>query len=239
MEQKNKNIQRQVAYKLRIKEIINGNYVKQEGWNPNYILTGDNRKISRVNLICVVVSKPIEEGTNYNSIILDDGGAKISVRTFDDGKIFDSVEIGDVVLLIGRPREYGQEKYIVPEIIKKIENKEWIEVRKLELKKQDLISGAQKTDNELPETPVADESSAQEPSVSAQQDEQMPVEENVTEDKIEGKAGKVYNLIKSMDHGDGVEHQEIVKKTNAEKEIEMLLKEGEIYEIRPGRLKVL
>lgn len=238
----NGSLQRQVAYKSRIKDIINGNYIKQEGWNPNYIITKDNKKISRVNLIGVVVSKPIENGANYHSIVLDDGGAKISARTFDDGKMLNNISIGDVVLLIGRPREYGQEKYIMPEIIRKIENKEWIEVRKLELKKQELISGAANIDENEPEKPVADEfieKKIMKPFSSEKQNAQTPAEEDVSEKCEEGNLGRVYNLIKSMDNGDGVDYQEIIEKTNSEEEIENLLKEGEIYEIRPGRLKVL
>jgi len=219
------NIQkRQTAYKIRIKDIINSKYVKEEGWTPNYITTIDNRQISRANVVGVVVSKPIENGANYHSIVLDDGSAKISARVFDDGRIFDNVEIGDMVLLIGRPREYGQEKYILPEIIKKIENKDWVDVRKLELKKQDLQAREVKT-------------------TETKEEKAEVVEEEITEEKVEeketGNIEKVHNLVKSMDHGDGVDYQEIVEKTGSEKEIKMLLEEGEIYEIRPGRLKVL
>ena len=218
------NIQkRQIAYKIRIKDIINSKYVKEDGWAPNYIVTL-NKHISRVNVIGVVVSKPIENGANYESIVLDDGSAKISARVFDNNKIFNNIEIGDLVLLIGRPREYGQEKYILPEIIKKIKNKEWINVRKLELRKQELQTKEIKTTEEKAE--------------EAKDVKEEIITENVEEEKT-GNIEKIYNLIKSMDYGSGVEYQEIVEKTGSEKEIKMLLKEGEIYEIRPGRLKVL
>lgn len=220
MEQKN-NIQRQVAYKTRIKDIINGRYVKEDGWTPNYIITPNNKQISRANIIGVVVSKPVENGANYNSIVIDDGSGKISARVFDNNRIFDNIEIGDVALLIGRPREYGQEKYVMPEIVKKIENKEWIEVRKLELKKLELREMKDKPEIKS-EDPILGET----------------IVEYVKEEKI-GGVEKVYNLIKSMDNGSGVDYQEIVEKTKAEKEIKMLLKEGEIYEIKPGRLRVL
>jgi len=125
--------------------------------------------------------------------------------------------------LIGRPREYGQEKYILPEIIKKIENRGWVDVRKLELKKQDLQAKEIKT-------------------TETKEEKEESVEEEIVEEVEEEKTGnieKAYNLVKSMDHGDGVDYQEIVEKTGSEKEIKMLLEEGELYEIRPGRLKVL
>ena len=32
---------RQIAYKVRINDLLGGKYVKEEGWNPNYIESGD------------------------------------------------------------------------------------------------------------------------------------------------------------------------------------------------------
>jgi len=214
------NIQKRlVAYKIKIDDILNGKYVKQEGWNPNYIISG-GKQISRVNVIGIVVSKHVGEGASYNSIIIDDG-AKISARIFDDSRFFEDIEVGDVVMIVGKPREYGQEIYLVPEIVKKIEDKNWIEFRKLELKKQDLLKGVKEEVTEIKK----DETAA----------EEIIVEDVKETSKIE----KVLNLIKSMDLGEGVDYQEIIDKINGEKEIQALLQEGEIYEIRPGRLKVL
>ena len=113
---------RQVAYKVRIKDLVNGRYVKEEGWNPNYIITNDGRQINRVNLIATVVSKPTEQDINYQSIILDDGTGRISIRNFEQNNLFDNIKLGDIILLIGRPREYGNEIYILAETIKKIQN---------------------------------------------------------------------------------------------------------------------
>ena len=47
--------QRQVAYKIRIGELFKGEYVEQEGWQPNYIKVGD-KQISRINIIIANVS---------------------------------------------------------------------------------------------------------------------------------------------------------------------------------------
>src|SRR3989338_7071107 len=120
---------RQVAYKVRIKDLADGRYVKEEGeWTPNYVLVGETQ-VSRVNLIATVVSA----SKDSNSLIIDDGSGKISLRAFNDNKILGNIDIGDIVLVIARPREFSQEKYLVPEIIKKIENHKWLRVRKLEL----------------------------------------------------------------------------------------------------------
>ena len=61
---------RQIAYKVKIGDLINGRYVREEGWQPNYIVIGDGRQVSRVNMIGIVVLKPAEESNNYQIIII-------------------------------------------------------------------------------------------------------------------------------------------------------------------------
>ena len=60
---------RQIAYKIRIKDLISGEYIKEEGWDPNYIKTLNGINVSRVNLIGTVVAKEREE----NIFIVIDG----------------------------------------------------------------------------------------------------------------------------------------------------------------------
>ena len=202
--EKQQQQKRQVAYKVRIKDILDGDYIKEEGWMPNYIRLIDGTKVSRVNIIGTIVLKTDEQ--NYRSILIDDGSGKLPVRSFEKYEVFDGVGIGDVVLIIGRPREFG-EKYIVPEVIKKIEDPAWIEVRKAELKKPEV---------------------------------------GVSEEKVNGvavsPADKIFSLIKEADKGAGVDVEDIIKKSNiseAEKIIRTLLEEGEIFELKPGIVKIL
>ncbi len=213
-----KTQKRQVAYKIRIKDILDGKYVREEGdWVPNYIEIG-NRKISRANIIATVVAKQPLEGTNYQSILVDDGSGKIIVRSFEENDSFKDIKIGDFVLIIGRPREYLNEKYIVAEIIKKIENPLWIEVRKLELENKKEIHKKDENKNKV---------------------EQIVTEEETIQDDINSK---IFRLIKEMDQGNGVEIDEVVSKSKVEKAEEIinkLLRAGEIFEIKPGKLKVL
>lgn len=212
MKKETSKFKRQIAFKVRIKDLINGRYVKEEGWEPNYINTKDGKNVSRVNLIGTVVAKQNDGSTNYESLILDDGSGKISVREFRENKSLNKAEIGNVVIVIGRPREYGSEKYVVPEIVKIINNEKWIIVRKLELEKEII-----------PEN------------------DQEVIEEEVVEQKEIPLSQKIYDWIKEKDLGDGVDSEEIIKiyKEGAEKIIRRFLIDGEIFEIKPGRLKVL
>ena len=218
MEQSQK---RQVAYKVRINDILKGEYVKEEGeWVPNYIKVGD-KKVSRINLMAVVVSKQNLENTNYQSLLIDDGSGKISIRSFEEGNNFNNIEVGNFALVIGRPREYFNEKYIVSEILKKIEEPLWVELRKLELEsKRDVKEQIESSESEL-----------------------VDKEEDVEEERIEDDINKkIFNLIKEIDAGEGADTQEVITKSNideAEGIIKKLLKEGEVFEIKSGRLKVL
>ena len=120
------NIKRQTAFKCRIAELLNGRYVKREGWEPNYLETS-NRNVSRVHVLAVVIE------SNASSLTVDDGTGIIEVRSFDEDKTIMQRRIGEMVFVIGRPRVFNEKKYIVADIIIKVENQKWVEVRKLKL----------------------------------------------------------------------------------------------------------
>ena len=211
---------RQIAYKARIADLINGGYVKEEGWTPNYIITKQGKHISRINLIGTVISKT-EEGSEYQSLVVDDGSGTISLRLFEKNDNVKNIEIGDVVLLIGRPREYGSEKYIVPEIIKKINNKKWIDVRKIELGIENLKTKKDELGKEEVVVEKIDDS---------------------TKEKTASNPQIVYQAVKELDSGQGVDIDKVIKKTgirDAEEIIKKFLREGEMFEIRPGKIKIL
>ena len=160
----------------------------------------------------VVVSKQNLENANYQLLVVDDGSGRISIRSFDENNNFDGIEIGDILLVIGRPREYLNEKYIVSEILKKINNPLWIEVRKLEL------SNKKEATEQIEKAEIKEEE----------------IEEDVNT--------KIFNLIKEADNGEGADIEDIIKKSNirkAEEILKKLLEHGEVFEIRPGKLKIL
>ncbi len=213
---------RQTAYKIRIKHLLKGHYFKEEGWLPNYVIVGD-RKVSRVNLMGTVISNANGEA------LIDDGSESITLRSFGDNKELMALEVGETVLVIGKIREYASQKYVIPEIIKKI-GKEWMGIRELELQKDELLNPIKET--ELTTT---------EPTESTQ--EQRVEEEAI--DEIERTSEneeekEVYETIKTLDSGEGAAIEEVIQKNSqAEEIINKLLSRGDVFEIRPGRLKVL
>jgi RPA family protein len=211
---------RQVALKARIADILSGEYVKEEGLAPNYVALSNGKHASRVNILGVIVLKSGDSDANNNSIILDDGSGKISVRSFNDNKMLNTINVGDIALMIGKPRQFGDEKYIIPEIVKKIDNPLWVELRNLELGK---------VNNDT-------------------QSKSLMVEDSeICNDKSSdvGTISTVFNLIREFDLGNGADIEEIIKRAkannieNAEAIMENLLKNGEVFELRPGKVKVL
>jgi RPA family protein len=204
---------RQTAYKVRVRDILNSKYTKTEGSASNY-LEMNEKKISRVNVVGVIVQKLGLD--NYKTIMIDDGTGRISTRVFEENVLLDKVDVGDIVLIIGRPREFSSEKYIIIETIKKI-NPIWAKVRKLEFEKNvikdDVFSNKVTSNNE-----------------------------KITEEIVDlTPTNKVVKLIRQFDNGNGVSIEELSSKNikDMDKIIDMLLKGGDIFEVRPGKLKVL
>ena len=130
-EQKKRNI----AYKMRIGDIVKSKPVVNEG-RLLFLELGD-KKIVRVNLIANVIDKYIQDGEKkYASLTIDDASGQIKLKAFgDDILALKDLTQGDTLQIIGIVREYNSELYITPEIAKKVDPK-WLLVRKLEIQNE-------------------------------------------------------------------------------------------------------
>lgn len=206
---------RQIAYKISIADLLNGQYNKTEGWEPNYILIKD-KKISRTNIIGIIISK--EDG-DFPSYIVDDGTGQISLR-FYEGKTF---EIGNIINIIGRPRDFNSEIYIVPEIIR-LTNEKWFAVHKKQINLTNNNENISNLENN-------------EKIEYKKDNDELEIEEETVESSF-----NIYETIKKLDKGSGANYEEVVQEINtpnAEQFISKLIQEGEIFEISPGKLKIL
>ena len=79
------SIERQTAFKVKIKEVLDGEYVKLDGWQPNYIVIRNGARVSRVNIVCSVISK------ENDSLVVDDGSAAVRVRIFENAGLQENV----------------------------------------------------------------------------------------------------------------------------------------------------
>lgn len=198
---------REIAVICMVDDLLRGNFVRTGGWNPSYFSTelGD---ISRANLMGVVVSKEPTGG-----LLLDDGSGRILLRSFGESS-FTGVDTGDLVLVIGRPRTYNEQKYVLPEIIRKIDQR-WGAYRQLQL------SILRKKI-----TPVKKE-------------ERVPIKES---EQPVNYYQKILAFIRDLDTGSGADTEEVIKRSgapNGDVLIKKLIEEGEIFELRAGKLKIL
>lgn len=127
-------IERMTAKKVRISDIMSGKWIKKEGMEPSYIITNYGDQISRARVLSTIVSKFVAEDGNFGSITLDDGTDTIRVKTFKTVKPVEEFEVGSLVDVVGKVKEYNGEIYIIPEIITRVDGNQEV-LRILEIKK--------------------------------------------------------------------------------------------------------
>lgn len=223
------SITRNTAYKIWIGDLINGSYNKGSGqFDAGYVEIRGN-KISRVNLVGGVVDKFL--GNNYISVNLDDGSGMVRLKVWNEGtNLFLDVNVGDLVLIVGKVREYNNSIYVAPEIVRKLDNPLWLKVRKLELVK---MYG----DVTRVETAVSSDE------INEQVDDEVLI--NVVEEKVTNTVNSreiLIRLIESLDLGDGADINEIVNRSGvgeARAIVEDLIKNGEIFELHKDKLRVI
>ncbi len=227
---------RQTAYKVWISDLMNKEMKKEEGeWSPNYIMI-DNKQVSRVNIIASVVMKYISEDKAYATLTIDDSSGDIQVKAWkEDVSMIENVEIGDSILFIGKIKEYNSQVYLIPEIAKTLDKAEWIDLRKKE-----LASLYGKRETKQPE--IQPKKEIEKPKI---EEEIVITEEVVSNNGSTGNTRqKILDQIGSLDKGEGADIVEVVDSSKIGEDeanlvIQELLKEGEIFEIKAGKLKII
>ena len=113
---------RAAALKTDIKTINDAQVVRKDN---AIVLSLNGEEVNRFNVIATVISFFKDDKV----MTIDDGTGSIVVQWFDDSY---DVSVGETVLVIGRIREFDY-KYIFPEVVKKITDSAWVDVRKKEL----------------------------------------------------------------------------------------------------------
>lgn len=224
---------RLIAYKVWINDILNSEIYKEDNndFSITYIKVKD-KKISKINIIANVVEKFLNDDKNFASITLDDGSGVIRVKTWkEDTSKIEDFNIGDIVNIIGRPRIYNEESYIVPELIRKVNDPNFEVLRKLELLK--LYGKPNLNGMKIDPAEIKDEKKNED-----------YVEEIVVDENSENNRQIIIKLIEKFDDGNGTDVNLIINNSNIDKEnvlsiINDLLTEGEIFEIREGFVKLL
>src|SRR3990167_1928105 len=204
---------RHTAYKLRIGDVLVGKPV-MNGEKFSFLELG-NKKVSRVNILGNIVDKYESEdrgdGRKYIFLTLDDGSGQIKLKVFgDDSEKFKEVLQGQTVVVIGLLRNWNNETYIAPELIKEKDPK-YLMLRKLETEKDKAHTTG---------------SVAEKEQIIAIKDKIL----SLVKSSEENGGVELDKLITELrDFSPGI----------INKEIQKLLEEGIIFEPRPGKIRYL
>lgn len=204
-----KTFKRNIAYKFRIGDLLLAKPVFD--MDKFIFLELGDKKIMRVNIVGSIVDRYESQGDKkYIFFTLDDGSGQIKLRAFgEDSAKFNGVQQGQAVLVIGTLRNFNNETYIIPEIIKETIPR-YLLVRKLELEKE-------RTQN----TPTL-----QREQIVAIKDKILSL---IKEKEDDGGIDSEELILKLREASPDIINQEIKK----------LLEEGIVFEPRPGKLRWL
>lgn len=201
---------RHIAYKYRIGDLLIGKPIF-DGERFSFLELG-NKQIVRVNIVGNIVDRYDATGERkYTFLTLDDGSGQIKLKSFgDDVEKLQGVAQGQTVVVIGLLRNFNNETYIAPEIVKE-QNPTYLLVRKKELEKERATTAP----------PVTEKT------------EIVAIKDKILEEikKSEDDGGiEVDKIIMSLRE---------TSPDLINTEIKKLLEEGIIFEPRPGKLRWL
>lgn len=246
-------MKRLTAKKASINELINGRFVRRSGFESSYVLTNLGRRLSRVRVLGLIVDKFTSPDEKYATITIDDGTGTIRCKSFINIKIFDGFTNGDLVDIFGKVREYNEEIYMMPEIIRKVDsNFETLRLLELEkifseqkrkIKKIQELQKQTSDTNELKN--IVQQFMSLEDAEGILEAQEM-IESVVEEKTIESSEAKekILKLIQNLDKGEGIDYQTIIKESGLTENvvdlaIQDLLESGICFEPKAGKIKKL
>ncbi len=235
-------LKRATAYKLWLKDLVSGRFITPENADETPHLDVKNLKVSRVNIIANTVLIYKSEDGSYSNLTLDDGsGEAIRVKAWrDDTRLLSGVNVGNLVNVIGRVRLFNNEVYVLPEIVKVLDDLNWGKLRRIELTKMygqpEIIKPIQ-VKAELPKIEIVIPK-IKELTINSNSIEEIDFTKPETNTITEKERQKVLSVIESASDK-GVRVMEVALKTQLSEEqteniIKELVKEGEVFHPKPG-----
>ena len=236
-------IARSPAKKVRISDLLNGKYFygSKEEMKPSHVITPFGESISRVNIIGTVVDKFVGEEGKYSSITIDDGSDAIRIKSFEEFP-FEKIELGDLVKVIGRIKEYNGEIYVTYEMTEKVDDPNFELLSKAEvlnslMKRKKIVDDIKLISNQIEEVELRTYAR-----------DTYSIDEEALSVIIESKKKEidykpiVLDVIGKLDEGKGVEIKKLFEVLNLpenviEKTLNDLINDGSLYEPVIGSLR--
>jgi RPA family protein len=244
--------ERQTAKLADFNQLNNGKYFQREGFEPNFLLTKDGRRISRARVIGTVVDRFINDDETYGSLTLDDGNDTLQIKFFNELELMDGHETGDIIEVVGKVREYQGQIYLDGEILKNVSpekellhqlrmekrKEEWNQIRETVKQLKDSGKSPDDIENEMAGKLKEEEVDALLQSFNESFDS------NGEEQDLENLEQDVLDAVQDLDEGEGADYSDILDEIDEpedklEDTINSLLSEGTCYEPKPGKIKKL
>lgn len=243
---------RQVAKLTNTKELNTGKYFQREGFEPNFLLTPEGKRLSRAQIVATVVDRFINDDETYGSLTLDDGDDTIQIKFFNELELMEGHETGDIIEVVGKVREYQGQIYLDGEILNQREPEAEL-LHKLRLKKtQEEWNQIHETVQQLKESGKDQEEIEKEMAGKLNENEVDALlqsfgesfDQAETEEDRENLERKVLEAVEDLDGGEGADYADIVEdidepEDQLEDTINSLLSDGTCYEPQPGKIKKL
>jgi hypothetical protein len=233
--------------KVRMSDMVGSKYFpgNKDEMKPSYIITPLGQKISRVNSVGTVTDKFVNEDESYASLTVDDGTGAIRVKAFKEGVgLLKNFDVGDMLMVIGKMKEYSGETYVNAEIVKEVEDVNYDNMRKMEILKELIEQKKIVSDIRGFIEQMSYEELVQYVRNKFDLDEEslQTIVENLKISKEVDYKPKILEVINLLDKGDGVEIGKLLQISDLpenviEKTIEEMLVAGMLFEPIVGKLK--
>ena len=243
---------RQVAKLTNTRELNTGKYFQREGFEPNFLLTPEGKRLSRARFVGTVVDRFINDDETYGSLTLDDGNDTIQIKFFNELELMDGFETGDIIEVVGKVREYQGQIYLDGEILQHREPEAELLHQLREKKQREEWSQIHETVKQLKESGKDQEEIEKEMAGKLNENEVDALlqsfgesfDQAETEEDRENLERKVLEAVEDLDEGEGADYADIVEdidepEDQLEDTINSLLSDGTCYEPQPGKIKKL
>jgi len=128
--------ERMTAVRASISDITNGSFSDDNG---PHVVSPFGVELRRVVIVGFVVNKFYREGDDtgkkrFESITLDDGTDTIGVKIWgeEDASLLEGVKESILALVIGKVRQYNDEVYLIPEVVRELTDPNYMSLHLME-----------------------------------------------------------------------------------------------------------
>jgi RPA family protein len=116
------------AVRAAISDIVNGTFGDDNG---SHVISPYGVELRRVALVGLIVDHYSKEG--YASITIDDGTETIRAKAWGgEASSLEKVQVNILALIVGKVKEYQGEIYVSPEIVRELDDPNYMTVHQLE-----------------------------------------------------------------------------------------------------------